>query len=580
MKLSLSSFLSLALGSSAISIPWPSSHEQSFSIKPRETCDNTATSRSCWGNYSIDTNYYEETPDTGVTREYWLSVEETTCAPDGYQRTCMTFNGTVPGPALIADWGDELVIHITNNMEVNGTSIHWHGIRQLNSIEHDGVPGVTQCPIAPGESLTYKFRVTQYGSTWYHSHFSLQYAEGLFGPMILNGPATADYDEDLGVLFLQDWHHIEAFTMWNTAKLGAAPTLDTGLINGTNTWDCSDSSDEKCVGGGKKFEMVFESGKKYRLSVLNAAIEGHFQFSIDGHSMTVISNDLVPIVPYTADSVLVTMGQRYDVIIEANADAGDYWIRAGWVEACATNDNPDNMTGILRYDSSSTDDPTTTSSVEATTSCGDEALESLVPYLSLDVTSMPVITSEQMGFTFDSYFKWTINSSSLYMNWSSPTLEKIFNNESVFPTDYNCVEVDKTSTDDEWAVLVIQDETGLGLYHPIHLHGHDFWVLSQEVGVFDGTTSGFNTANPPRRDVATLPGNGYLAIAFQLDNPGAWLVHCHIAWHASEGLSLEFVESASEIAGNVVDTTPFTDTCNTWNTYTAVEVWPQDDSGI
>lgn len=65
----------------------------------------------------------------------------------------MTFNGTVPGPAIIADWGDNLVIHVINNMQDNGTSIHWHGLRQLNSTEYDGVPGVTQCPIAPGESV-------------------------------------------------------------------------------------------------------------------------------------------------------------------------------------------------------------------------------------------------------------------------------------------------------------------------------------------------------------------------------------------------------------------------------------------
>jgi FtsP/CotA-like multicopper oxidase with cupredoxin domain len=74
----------------------------------------------------------------------------------------MTFNGTIPGPAIIADWGDNLVIHVTNNLEHNGTSIHWHGIRQLGSLEYDGVPGVTQCPIAPGDTLTYKFQASEY----------------------------------------------------------------------------------------------------------------------------------------------------------------------------------------------------------------------------------------------------------------------------------------------------------------------------------------------------------------------------------------------------------------------------------
>lgn len=76
-----------------------------------------------------------------------------------------------------------MTVHVTNKID-NGTSIHWHGVRQLNSVAQDGVPGVTQCPIAPGQSQTYQFRVTQYGSTWYHSHFSLQYGQGLFGGLV------------------------------------------------------------------------------------------------------------------------------------------------------------------------------------------------------------------------------------------------------------------------------------------------------------------------------------------------------------------------------------------------------------
>lgn len=571
-----SSLLALAAGSSALTIPNDVTPE--LKSGTRQPCQHGPTSRDCWGKYSIDTNYYDVIPHTGVTREYWLSVVRVDCAPDGYERTCLTFNGTLPGPPIIADWGDDLVIHVTNNLADNGTSIHWHGMRQLNSVEYDGVPGVTQCPIAPGETLTYKFHASQYGSTWYHSHMSLQYSEGLLGPLILNGPATANYDEDLGTVFLQDWSHVEVFTLWHTAKQGAPPVLQSGLINGMNIFDCTGSTDPKCVGGGKKFQAVFQAGKKYRLRIINVAIEGHFQFSIDGHSLTVIANDLVPIVPFKTDSVLVSIGQRYDVIVEANAAPGNYWMRAGWQTACLGNDNAANITGIIRYDASSTDEPTTTSNVTLSSSCADEPAESLVPHLALDVTNTPVITLEDLGFAVASYFTWTINSSSLLLNWSDPTLAQIFNNASIFPTDYNVVAVDPVSTGPEWAVLVIQDQTGIGVNHPIHLHGHDFWILAQSTATFDGTSSSFNTKNPPRRDVATLPGNGYLAIAFQLDNPGAWLVHCHIAWHASEGLSLEFVEMEKRIAGTMVDTVEFAQQCKAWDNFK--QVWSQQDSGI
>lgn len=122
------------------------------------------------------------------------------------------------------------------------------------------------------------------------------------------------------------------------------------------------------------------------------------------------------------------------------------------------------------------------------------------------------------------------------------------------------------------------------LYHPIHLHGHDFWIVGQDVGTYvDGTTE-LNLSNPPRRDVASLPGNGYLAIAFKLDNPGAWLVHCHIAWHASQGLSLEFVESESLISSVAVtstEKTTLTDTCDAWSSFTETSnYYTQEDSGI
>ncbi|KAK4149197.1 laccase-2 [Chaetomidium leptoderma] len=576
MRQSLFSFLATVVGSFALSIP----HHQEALLQPRQACENTPTSRGCWGEYSVDTNYYDVIPTTsGPPKEFWLSVVEGPCVLDGYERTCQTFNGTVPGPTIIADWGDEVIIHVTNNMVSNGTSIHWHGLRMLNNAANDGVPGVTQCAIPPGETMTYRFRVTQYGSTWYHSHFSLQYAEGLFGGMILRGPTTEDYHEDLGLLFLQDWAHVEAFTLWHTAKLGAPPIMHNGLINGTNTFDCTDSGDVKCVGGGKKFEAVFEAGKKYLIRLVNVAVDGVFQFSIDGHSLRVVAHDLVPIKPYTTDSVELTIGQRYDVIVEANAEPGDYWLRGGWNLKCANNRNPDDITGIVRYDASSTANPETQSSVVANTGCLGEPVAKTEPHLELDVTNIGGgVVVEDLATDFDDYFKWTINTSSLLLDWSNPTMGQIYEGKNLFPTEYNVVAVDASGTDPEWAVLVIQDLSNFGLAHPIHLHGHDFWVLAAEDGLFDGNVTKFQTKNPSRRDVATLPGNGYLAIAFRLDNPGAWLVHCHIAWHASQGLSLEFVESQSKIQTDDVSRGVFDDTCAAWKAWTPI--WPQDDSGI
>lgn len=133
------------------------------------TCSgNSASDRSTWCSYSISDNYYDTVPDTGVTREYWLDLTSVTVSPDGYERNALVVNGSIPGPTLEADWGDTVVVHVTNSLTVNGTSIHFHGIRQNFTNPQDGVTSITQCPTAPGESITYTWRATQYGTTWYH----------------------------------------------------------------------------------------------------------------------------------------------------------------------------------------------------------------------------------------------------------------------------------------------------------------------------------------------------------------------------------------------------------------------------
>lgn len=269
---------------------------------PRAECSgNTATTRDEWCDYSIDTDYMSTVPDTGVTKEYWFDLQDVTVAPDGVSRSAITVNGSIPGPTIFADWGDTVVVHVSNSLTTsnNGTSIHFHGIRQNYTNQNDGVVSITQCPTAPGESITYTWRATQYGSTWYHSHFALQAWEGVFGGIVINGPATANYDEDLGVLFLNDWDHSTVDQLYSAAQTTGPPELDNALINGTNTWE----------DGGSRLEVSMTSGSSYRLRVVNAAIDTHFKFSIDNHTLQVIASDLTPIEPYTTEILNIGIGK-------------------------------------------------------------------------------------------------------------------------------------------------------------------------------------------------------------------------------------------------------------------------------
>ena len=535
---------------------------------PRTSCSgNTATTRSEWCDYSIDTDYTTQAPDTGVTREYWLELTDVTVAPDGVSRSAMAVNGTIPGPTLFADWGDTVIVHVNNLLteSQNGTSIHFHGIRQNYTNDQDGVVSITQCPTPPSSSLTYTWRALQYGSTWYHSHFALQAWQGILGGIVINGPATANYDEDLGMLFLNDWDHQTVDELYITAESSGPPTLDTGLINGTNVYE----------DGGFRYNTTFTEGTSYRIRLVNGAVDTHWKFMVDNHTMTVIAADLVPITPYTTTYLNIGMGQRYDVIITADqaATADSFWMRAIPQSACSENDNEDDIRGIVYY-GSSTATPTT-SAYDFTDSCDDEDMANLVPYISKTAGSSSLTTLENaaVAFNTDKLFRWTLNTTTFVADWEDPTIQQVLAGNTTYETSNAVIEL---PTANEWVYLVIQ--TTLGVPHPIHLHGHDFSVLAQGSGTYSDSVT-LNLANPPRRDTAMLPASGYLVLAFETDNPGVWLMHCHIGWHTSEGFAMQFIERYDEIAA-ITDSTRLDDNCDAWTTYTAANSIEQDDSGV
>lgn len=392
----------------------------------------------------------------------------------------------------------------------------------------------------------------------------------MFGGIVINGPATANYDEDLGSLFLNDWDHETVDELYPAAEVTGPPTLDNGLINGTNVWDDS----------GSRFETVFTSGTSYRFRVVNAAIDTHWKFSIDNHTFTVIAMDFVSIEPFNSTYLSIGIGQRYDIVVTADQTADNYWMRALPQATCSDNDSADNIKGIIRYDSTSTADPTTTEwAALEVDDCDDMPLTDLVPYLALDASTAFSVDTE-LGVTVaeDSadVFKWYLNSTTFLKEWNDPSLLQIYDNDTAAFSNTTYDGYVLLPDANVWTALVI--ETTNTAPHPIHLHGHDFFILGQGTGTFNSSDT-LSTSNPPRRDVAMLPGSGYLAIAWQTDNPGAWLCHCHIGWHTAEGLALQFIERQSEITA-LIDGDVLNDTCSAWTTWTNSEDVVQDDSGV
>ncbi|KAM3084156.1 hypothetical protein ACMFMG_001744 [Clarireedia jacksonii] len=476
---------------------------------------NTASGRASWCDFSIDTDYYVKVPDTGVTREYWFTVQESTLNLDGYPRYAQTINGTFPGPLITADWGDTVTVHVTNTLPNNGSTIHWHGIRQNYTNYMDGVPSLTSCPIAPGSTYTYTWRATQYGSSWYHSHVGLQAWEGVAGPIIINGPSTANYDEDKGMMFLSDWSHTTVDEQYYYAQTVGPPTMDTALINGMNVYGEDGYSNQT----GSRYETSVEAGTSYRFRLVNGAIDTHFKFSIDNHTLTVMAMDFVPIAPYETDILNIAIGQRYDVIVTANkaSIASDFWIRAIPQLSCSENESPKNIRGILHY-SSSTSLPTTTSHYYPDDECVDEDPHNLVPYISKDVSHDLISTDQAVTVSQNSQnlFRWFLNNSTFQSDWTEPTILQVKKGANSFAAANNLITLPNA---DEWVYLIIH--ANLPVPHPIHLHGHDFFVIAQSTDIYDPATVQYNLHNPPRRDVALLPAGGHLVIAFKTDNPGA-----------------------------------------------------------
>ncbi|KAL8823326.1 MAG: hypothetical protein Q9191_005957 [Dirinaria sp. TL-2023a] len=582
---------------------------------------NDKDDRGCWlqgpegKSFSIDTDYEHYWP-TGIKRKYVLDVSEMALAPDG---VCMphgkVFNGSYPGPWIQACWGDEIEITVRNNLWYNGTTIHWHGLRQWNTVEMDGVNGVTQCPIAPGKNFTYKFQALQYGSSWYHSHYSLQYADGLAGPITIYGPSSANYDDAIEPILMTDWNHRSAFEDWAWAHTRTPPLMTNILLNGKGRYNDTDPKHPKLpIGQPERYSKVFKRGRRYLLRLINTSLDTTFVFSIDGHNVTVIGADFVPIEPYNTSSVLVAIGQRYHVIVEANPVAessdGNYWMRTIPAKGCSTfGTPPDNRTGIIRYEPKSTDDPTSSPN-DFPTACSDEPYTSLIPKLHWTVG--PPVNEEAANGSYHVHLvptkgkpyhppdqnHWTAYQDPLWLNFSEPTIRNLDPAGGVYPSYLDVVTLNHT--EDSWIYLVITLAKGVkkggGFQpggHPMHLHGHDFALLAQEHDPYPGSLEQIKdklkTENPPRRDVVLLPKGGYIVIAFKADNPGPWLLHCHIAWHASSGLAFQILENKDKMDISRENQLKMDETCrewdewvgnvaNLWNDTATIEF--QDDSGI
>ncbi|KJZ74859.1 hypothetical protein HIM_05768 [Hirsutella minnesotensis 3608] len=535
-----------------------------------------------WSNMGLETNYYKDHPHTGVIRSYDFTVSRGIIAPDGYHREGLLVNGAFPGPLIEANWGDTIQVTVHNNItdDEEGVALHWHGFLQTGKPWEDGVPAVTQCPIAPGQSYTYSFEAELYGTTWYHSHYSSQFAGGLLGPMVIYGPPERHYDIDVGPVMVSDWYHKNYYDLVEkTMSPNNTPfPSNNTLINGKNNFNCTKvEKDDKslCIENAGIAKFRFRRGKVHRLRLINAGAEALQRFTIDGHTMTVIANDFVTVEPYDTKVVTLGIGQRTDVLVKADGKLDSYWMRTNVSEPCSVTLQPYGVAAIYYEGANQNKAPRSTPwDVPDPGHCGNDDLRLTRPAMKLRLPE-PDVTYHmdvQLIKNASDIKLWHMDDIAYRGNYNSPTLLLASVGNATMEKEWHV----KNTKNARSVRVVLRNKTPVA--HPMHLHGFNMYVLHEGEGDWNGTI--VHPENPQRRDVVQMRKDGHLVMQFDAaGNPGVWPFHCHIAWHASGGFFMQFVTGEAQLR-RMRPPQVVAETCRQWARWTGTNIPDQIDSGL
>ena len=255
----------------------------------------------------------------------------------GSARNAVAINGQVPAPTLRMRQGDEVSIRVTNRLREQ-TSIHWHGF--IVPADMDGVPGLSFNGIPPGATFTYRFKVNQSGTYWYHSHSRFQEQVGLYGAIVVERRGGERHRADREhVLLLSDWtdHDPERIyatlkkqsNYYNFHKLTAREHLALPPAE-RRMWSSMrmDPTDLADVGGyaytyllngvtpAANWNAAFTPGERVRLRIINGSSMSFFDLRIPGLELTVVAADGQGIEPVTVDELRIGTAEVYDLIVE------------------------------------------------------------------------------------------------------------------------------------------------------------------------------------------------------------------------------------------------------------------------
>jgi FtsP/CotA-like multicopper oxidase with cupredoxin domain len=410
------------------------------------------------------------------------------------------FNGSVPGPVLRYKRGDKVDLHVVNRLP-QVTTVHWHGVRVPNPM--DGVPQVTQAPIAKGGSFDYRFTVEDAGSYWYHPHQSSfeQVPRGLQGAFIVDEERPpqvdrevlwmlADYKLDERNAQVEDYGKVQDF-----GAKGRHGNVFT--INGRE------------AGSARKLEL--RPNERVRLRLINSASARIFRLDFQGHAPWVMSHDgqAVPPHPIPGGLLWLAPGQRTDLILDGSASPQNSY---------AITDRRGVNTEIARISyagkpvrAKALAQPQPLESNRLTEPKIEGATQHFLMFQGGEGGTPSIGTVDGKALKLDDIrnqqgLTWTMNYTAQHEH--AQMLEPLF-----------------YMSRNEHVVLRMINNTLFE--HPMHLHGHFFRVLAIN-----------DKPNPLRewRDTVMLGPNGSCDIAFVAESPGEWMFHCHVLDHAAGGM--------------------------------------------
>ncbi|MFG2978130.1 multicopper oxidase family protein [Streptomyces sp. NPDC048331] len=430
------------------------------------------------------------------------------------------YGDKLPGQEVRATAGGTLALTLANNLP-EATSMHWHGLALRNDM--DGVPGLTQRDIAPGGSFPYRFAVPTPGTYWFHPHTGVQQDRGLYGALVVEDPKEPlSYDKEW-VVVLDDWiDGVDGATpdaVLAELRKGMSGNGGAHAAHGPSASPSAPTSTSPGAGkkrsyvamgghsdylGGDAGDVVYahylingrvaddpsvltaKPGDRIRLRIINAGGDTAFRIALGDHELTVTHSDGYPVAQTRTGSLLLGMGERYDVLVTAKDGVFPLTALAEGKEGSAL--------AVLR-----------TGSGTAPTAATRPAELDAPPLMAdaLKAAGPVALAPRDPDRTVQIRLTGNMNA----YNWA-------FDAKPYTPDQRHPVKAG------ERVRLVFANNTPM--WHPIHLHGHTFALGDQEGGA--------------RKDTAILLPGRRLTVDFDADNPGLWMTHCHNVYHSESGM--------------------------------------------